>query len=323
MASPLNGNPRLNSALAGTALVALSAAAPLVLNEYYASFLLQVFIAIALAQAWNLISGMTGYVSFGHAAFFGVGAYAGALFLSWGFPWWLAVFHGAIVAAAVSLPLGMLTLRLRGPYFAIAMLGLNEIGRIIATLWISLTNGGSGITLSPALLPALGMQYFTALALALGATLLVAWIHRRRFGLELRAIREDEEAAEMVGVNTTLNKVIAFVLSALIPGAVGAVYVMYTSFINPGSAFAHARNVEMIVMVLFGGSGTVWGPIIGAGIIMILREALWAQFPEVHLAALGALLLVVVLYLPGGLVSLAHRERQRRPDVARSREAQP
>lgn len=314
---------RSGSAWAGAALVAASAVAPLVFNEYYQSFLLQVFIAIALAQAWNLISGMTGYVSFGHSAFFGLGAYGGALFLTWGFPWWLAVFHGAVVAAILSLPLGVLTLRLRGPYFAIAMLGLNEIGRIVATLWVNLTNGGSGITLSPSLLPSLGMQYFTALALALGATLLVAWIHGNRFGLELRAIREDEEAAEMVGVNTTLNKVIAFVLSALIPGAMGAVYVMYTSFINPGSAFAHTRNVEMIVMVLFGGSGTVWGPIVGAALIMILREMLWAEFPEVHLALLGVLLLVVVLYLPGGIVSLARRDRRRRPDVAKAGETPP
>ena len=316
-------NLRLNSRLAGTALVAASALAPLALNEYYQSFLLQVFLAIALAQAWNLISGMTGYVSFGHSAFFGLGAYAGALFLTWGFPWWLAVFHGAVVAGLIAVPLGVLTLRLRGPYFAIAMLGLNEIGRIVATLWVDLTSGGSGITLQPALLPPLGMEYFTALALALAATLLVAWIHRRRFGLELRAIREDEEAAEMVGVNTTLNKVIAFILSAVIPGAVGAVYVMYTSYINPSSAFAHARNVEMIVVVLFGGSGTVWGPIVGAGIIMTLREMLWAEFPAVHLALLGVLLLVVVLYLPGGIVSLARRDRQRRPDVAKAEETPP
>ncbi len=314
---------RSGGAWAGAALVAASVLAPLMLNEYYQSFLLQVFIAIALAQAWNLISGMTGYVSFGHSAFFGLGAYGGALFLTWGFPWWLAVFHGAVVAAVLSLPLGVLTLRLRGPYFAIAMLGLNEIGRIVATLWVDLTNGGSGITLSPSLLPSLDMQYFTSLAVALGATLLVAWIHGNRFGLELRAIREDEEAAEMVGVNTTRNKVIAFVLSALIPGAVGAVYVMYTSFINPGSAFAHTRNVEMIVMVLFGGSGTVWGPIVGAALIMVLREMLWAEFPEVHLALLGVLLLVVVLYLPGGIVSLARRDRLRRPDVAKAGETPP
>lgn len=310
-----NGSRRLNGVWVGAVLVTFVLLAPLVINDYHQSFLLQVFMVIALAQAWNLISGMTGYVSFGHAAFFGVGAYAGALFLTWGFPWWLAVIKGAGIATLLAVPLGFLTLRLRGPYFAIAMLGLNEVGRIVATLWVNVTHGGSGLTLSPELLPSLDVKYFTMFGLALGATLLVAWVHRSRFGLELRAIREDEEAAEMVGVNTTLNKVIAFVLSALIPGAVGAVYVMYTSYINPASAFDNARNIEMIVVVLFGGSGTVWGPILGAGTVMVLRELLWAQFPSAHLAALGVLLLVVVLYLPGGLISIMRDRQQKRPDA--------
>jgi branched-chain amino acid transport system permease protein len=311
-----NGHQRLNGRWVGAVLVTFVLLAPLVINDYHQSFLLQVFMVIALAQAWNLISGMTGYVSFGHAAFFGVGAYAGALILTWGFPWWLAVIKGAGIAALLAVPLGFLTLRLRGPYFAIAMLGLNEVGRVAATLWVDVTRGGSGLTLSPELLPSLDVKYFTMFGLALGATLLVAWVHRSRFGLELRAIREDEEAAEMVGVNTTLNKVIAFVLSAVIPGAVGAVYVMYTSYINQASAFDHARNIEMIVVVLFGGSGTVWGPILGAATVMILRELLWAQFPAAHLAALGVLLLVVVLYLPGGLISILRKRQQKRPDAA-------
>ncbi len=310
-----NGLRRLNGRWVGAVLVTFVLLAPLMINDYYQSFLLQVFMVIALAQAWNLISGMTGYVSFGHAAFFGVGAYAGALILTWGFPWWLAVIKGAGIAALLAVPLGFLTLRLRGPYFAIAMLGLNEVGRIVATLWVNVTHGGSGLTLSPELLPSLDVKYFTMFGLALAATLLVAWVHRSRFGLELRAIREDEEAAEMVGVNTTLNKVIAFVLSAVIPGAVGAVYVMYTSYLNPASAFDNARNIEMIVVVLFGGSGTVWGPILGAGTVMVLREILWAQFPSAHLAALGVLLLVVVLYLPGGLISILRDKSQKRPDA--------
>ena len=310
-----NGLQRLNGRWVSAVLVTFVLLAPLMINDYHQSFLLQVFMVIALAQAWNLISGMTGYVSFGHAAFFGVGAYAGALFLTWGFPWWLAVMKGAGIAALLAVPLGFLTLRLRGPYFAIAMLGLNEVGRIVATLWVNVTHGGSGLTLSPELLPSLDVKYFTMFGLALVATLLVAWIHRSRFGLELRAIREDEEAAEMVGVNTTRDKVIAFVLSAVIPGAVGAVYVMYTSYLNPASAFDNARNIEMIVVVLFGGSGTVWGPILGAGTVMVLREILWAQFPSAHLAALGVLLLVVVLYLPGGLISILRDRLQKRPDA--------
>lgn len=301
--------------VAAAVLVAAAAALPLAASEYHQSFMLQLFMMVALAQAWNLISGMTGYVSFGHAAFFGIGAYAGALLLQYGFPWWLAIVNGALIAAAVSAPIGLLTLRLRGPYFAIAMLGLNEVARIVATLWVDLTRGGSGISLSPALLPGLPVNYYTMLLLAIAATALVAWIHRGRFGLELRAIREDEGAAEMVGVNTVRNKLSAFVLSAAIPGAVGAVFVMYTSYLNPSSAFAASLNIQMIVMVMFGGTGTVWGPVLGAGIVMLVREFLWAQFPALHLALLGAMLLVVVLFLPGGIVSLFGRRKRMRPEV--------
>lgn len=299
----------------GVALLLLAASAPLYVNPYYQSFLLQLFMMAALAQAWNLISGMTGYVSFGHTAFFGVGAYTGALLLLMGLPWWLVVLKGAGVALLLAVPLGFLTLRLRGPYFAIAMLGLNEVGRIVATLWVDVTHGGDGISLNPALLPSLAAKYYTMLILAVLATLLVAYVYRSRFGLELRAIREDEEAAEMVGVNTTVDKVVVFVLSAVIPGAVGAMYAMYTSYINPGSVFSPALNIQMIVMVLFGGSGTVWGPILGAGVVMILREILWAQFPAAHLAVLGVLLLVAVLYLPGGLLSILGERRRARPDA--------
>jgi branched-chain amino acid transport system permease protein len=297
------------------ALVLSAAAAPLAASEYHQSFLLQLFMMVALAQAWNLISGMTGYVSFGHAAFFGVGAYTGALLLQYGFPWWLAALKGALVALALSAPLGLLTLRLRGPYFAIAMLGLNEVGRIVATLWVDLTRGGSGITLQPALLPALTVNYYAMLALAIVASALVAWVYRSRFGLELRAIREDEGAAEMIGVNTTRDKLAAFVLSAAIPGAAGALFVMYTSYINPSAAFAATLNIQMIVMVMFGGSGTVWGPVLGAAIVMLLREVLWAQFPALHLLLLGAMLLAVVLFVPGGLISLFGRRKRMRPEV--------
>src|SRR3989338_3676805 len=153
----------------GAALILIAAAGPLLGSSYHQSFLLQLFMMVALAQAWNLISGMTGYVSFGHAAFFGVGAYAGALFLTWGFPWWLAIMKGAGIAALIAVPLGFLTLRLRGPYFAIAMLGLNEVGRIVATLWVDVTRGGTGLTLSPDLLPSLDVKYFTMFGLALAA----------------------------------------------------------------------------------------------------------------------------------------------------------
>ena len=296
--------------------VFLALLAPFVGTDYHLTFLLQLFMMISLAQAWNLISGMTGFVSFGHAAFFGVGAYTGALLLIAGIWWWLAILAGAAVACILALPLGILTLRLRGPYFAIAMLGLNELGRLVATLWVDLTEGGDGIALSPALLPSLIQNYYAMLALALLATGIIAYALRSRFGLELRAIREAEDAAEMVGVNTVRNKVLVFVISAIIPGAVGVVYAMFTSFIDPSSVFAPVLNIQMIVMVLLGGSGTMWGPVIGAGIVMGSRELFWANFPALHPTLLGVLLVVVIFYLPEGIVSIVKRRPRVRPNHA-------
>lgn len=309
-----------------TIMILAALAAPIMATDYALTFLLQVFMMLALAQSWNLISGMTGYVSFGHTAFFGVGAYTGALILTAGLPlmaslaptalfWFLIILSGfsilcgAVISFLVALPLGALTLRLRGPYFAIAMLGVNEIGRMVATLWVTLTEGGDGIPLDPAVLPDLSAAYYAMFFLGAAATGLVAWIHRSRFGLELKTIREDEGAAEMVGVNTTRNKVLAFLLSATIPGAVGVVYVMHTSFIDPSSAFTPILNLQMIVIVLLGGSGTVWGPILGTIIIMGFREFLWAEFPAAHLALLGILVIIVVFYLPRGILGLLGRRR--------------
>ncbi|MCP4409162.1 MAG: branched-chain amino acid ABC transporter permease [Gammaproteobacteria bacterium] len=302
------------SAIIGGIVVLLALLVPGALSTYHLTFLLQLFMMIALAQSWNLISGMTGYISFGHAVFFGVGAYTGALLLVGGYPWWFAVIAAAGGATIVALPIGFLTLRLRGPYFAIAMLGLNEVGRIVATLWVDVTQGGDGIALTPQLLPALMNNYYAMLFLAVLSTLLIAHILRGRIGLELRAIREDEGAAEMVGVNTTQNKVTTFIASAVVPGAVGAVYSFFTSFIDPTSVFLPILNVQMIVMVLLGGRGTVWGPVIGATIIMSIQEVTWAEFPALHLALLGLLLIVIVLYLPNGILSIVQRRKRVRPD---------
>ncbi|MGC1952734.1 MAG: branched-chain amino acid ABC transporter permease [Gammaproteobacteria bacterium] len=293
----------------GLILVLLAALAPVATNDYQLSFLLQLLLMVALAQSWNLISGMTGYVSFGHAVFFGVGAYTGALLLVAGHSWWAAVGWAALMATALALPIGLLTLRLHGPYFAIAMLGLNEVGRTMATLWVDLTEGGDGIALSPTLLPALETNYYAMLFLAVLATLAIGVVLGSRFGLELQAIREDEGAAEMVGVNTTRDKVIAFAASAVIPGAAGAVYAYYTSFIDPLSVFLPALNIQMVAMVLLGGRGTLWGPVIGVVIVMSVREVTWAEFPTLHLALLGALMILVILFLPEGILSVLRKRR--------------
>lgn len=281
-----------------------ASAVPLLVSDYYLAVGLQVYMMLALAQSWNLISGMTGYISFGHATFFGVGAYTAAILVPLGWMWPTTIILGAVIAAVLAVPLGLLTLRLRGPYFAIAMLGLNEVARIIATLWVTLTRGGSGISLDPILLPNLHSAYYIMLLLAVIACIFIAVVYYSHFGLELRAIRDDEGAAEMIGVHTVKNKLLAFILSAIIPGAVGAVFALHTSYINPASAFAAALNIQMIVMVMFGGSGTVWGPTIGTILLMLLREILWASYPALHMAALGVVLLAVVLFFPSGIIPM-------------------
>ena len=291
----------------GALLLSVLLFAPGFLNSYQLSFLLQVLMMVTLAQSWNLISGMTGYISFGHAVFFGVGAYSGALLLMGGYLWWISILSAALLATALALPLGLLTLRLRGPYFAIAMLGLNEVGRILANLWVNLTGGGDGIALSPVLSPALATNYFSMLALAVLATLGMGLILKSRFGLELRAIREDEDAAEMLGIDTIRNKLMAFVASALLPGAAGAIYAFYTSFIDPSSVFLPALNIQMIVIVLLGGRGTLWGPVLGAELLMSLPEVIWAELPSLHLALLGVLMIGLMLYLPEGLLGIRKR----------------
>lgn len=303
-----------SSAIIGFILVIAVLLIPEVLSTYHMTLLIQLFMMIALAQSWNLISGITGYISFGHAVFFGIGAYTGALMLLGGFSWWIAIVGAAGVATVSALPIGLLTLRLRGPYFAIAMLGLNEVGRIVTTLWVDVTRGGDGIALTPQLLPSLTTNYYAMLCLAMLSTLIIAYVLSSRIGLELRAIREDEGAAEMVGVNTTSNKIVTFISSAIIPGAVGAVYAFYTSFIDPSSVFLPALNVQMIVIVLLGGKGTMWGPVIGAVIIMLIQEVTWAEFPALHLALLGTLLIVIVLYLPNGILSILRHRKRVRPD---------
>ncbi|MFQ5691790.1 MAG: branched-chain amino acid ABC transporter permease [Nitrospinota bacterium] len=286
------------------ALVAL----PHFATDYERQFTLDVLMFVALAQSWNLISGFTGYVSFGHVAFFGVGAYAGALLMPWlGGAWLLAVLAGGAVAVVLALLIGFPCLRLRGAYFAIAMLGLNEIARIATLYFDGLTGGAEGLTLPPLRDP-LGNYYamLAVAALAVGAAYGVA---TTRFGLRLLAIREDEVAAEAMGISTTRHKMAAFLLSALFPGMAGAVYVRVVTFLDPASAFEVLRSIQMIVMVLFGGAATVWGPVAGAVGLSVLQELAWVRFTFLHQAIFGGIIILVVLLMPQGIFGLLRRWR--------------
>jgi branched-chain amino acid transport system permease protein len=292
-------------AVLAVVIVAL-AVAPHFLPTYRTTFLLLTFMYVTLASSWNIIAGYTGYASFGHAAFFGLGAYTAALLITrMGAHWLLASVAGAVLAAAVALPLGYILLRLRGPYFAIAMLGLAAAFQVIALTWVSLTRGGAGLNLPPSLNT---MQVYYAMGGAMMAVIaLSAWIVTSKYGLRLIAIREDEGAAEAMGIDTTAHKVSAFVCSAFFPGLVGGFYAWHLSYIDPASVFRPIISIGMVIMTMFGGIGTVTGPILGAVLLTSISEATWARLPEFHRGVYGALIIGVVLFMPGGIMNLLKR----------------
>jgi branched-chain amino acid transport system permease protein len=264
---------------------------------------LQVFMWIALAGSWNLISGLTGYVSFGHVAFFGIGAYAGAILITAvGWSWPVAALGGGFAACVLALVIGYPCLRLKGPYFAIAMLGLNEVLRALVSYFEGLTGGGNGLSLPT--LDATRSIYYVMGALAVAVTVVTYLIITSRFGLRLMTIREDEIAAEAMGIDTFRHKLVAFLISALAPGIAGALTARDQGYIEPISVFPLAITVTMIVMVLFGGKGTVWGPVLGAIALFVIQEIVWARYPYVHPLLFGAIIVAVVLAMPRGVLGL-------------------
>jgi branched-chain amino acid transport system permease protein len=288
------------------ALVAL-ALYPLQASGYGVRFVLQLFMWIALAQSWNLISGLTGYVSFGHVAFFGMGAYtASILILRLGWPWPAACLAGGATAAGLALLIGWPCLRLKGPYFAIAMLGLNEVLRVIASYWEGLTGGGLGLSL-PTQQASVPIYY--AMGLTAAAVTALAWVVvTSRFGLRLMTIREDEVAAQAMGIDTFRYKLYAFLLSAVGPGIVGGLSARDQGYIEPISVFPLVTTITMIVMALFGGKGTIWGPVLGAALLFLVQELVWAKFIYLHQLLFGAIMVGVVLLMPRGILGVLQQK---------------
>jgi branched-chain amino acid transport system permease protein len=284
---------------------------PLVATGYETRFMIQLFMWVALAQSWNLISGLTGYVSFGHVAFFGTGAYAAAILVtSHGWHWVPASMMGGAAALILALIIGYPCLRLKGPYFAIATLGLNEVVRALVSYFDRFTGGGSGISLPP--IAVTGQIYYAMGLAALAVTAAAYFIITSRIGLRFMTIREDEIAAEAMGIDTARYKLYAFLLSAFIPGVVGGFFAQDTGYIEPMSVFPLLTTITMIVMVLFGGKGTIWGPVLGAVTLFVFQEMVWARFLYLHQILFGAIIVVVVLLMPKGILGML-QERYRLP----------
>lgn len=273
----------------------------LVTNSLLFSFT-QLFMLITMASNWNLTGGFTGYVDFGHAVFFGLGAYGtGVMMAKAGWPFAPALIVGAIVAVVFASLIGSATLRLKGPYFSIAMLGtfvaMREIVRVIRPL----TGGGTGLTLPPYLNRPL--FYYVTFVQAILVVIFVWWlIKRTEFGKTLIAIREDEVGAEMRGINTTLHKITIFCIAALSTGLVGGLWAYQNTFIDPDVVFFESRTVDLVMMVMLGGLGTVAGPVVGATLLYWMRDVIWANFLQFHLIIQGIVLILIVLFLPEGII---------------------
>lgn len=287
-------------------LGAAALAVPFFGTEYAVSFTIQVLVFTILAYSWNLIGGYAGYTHFGQVCFFGLGGYTGALLIKGGLAWYFAVPLAALAGIALALPLGAAMLRLKGPYFAIGMFGLTRVLESFVLGFDSITQGGTGLYLVP--LNNLRPVYYVLVALTL-VMIVGTWrLDNSRLGLKLLAIREDEPAADALGVRTTRLKIGTFVVSAIAPAAVGALNAVYLGFIDPPTAFSPVTELTTIAIVLLGGMGTVLGPLAGALVLSIVNELLWARFPEYYLAIVGTLVLLAVLFMPRGIVNLGMKK---------------
>ncbi len=300
----------------GVAVVGGAAAVPLVADNYLLRLGTMLAMYAVLAQSWNIIGGYAGYPSFATAAFFGLGAYAGALLQGAGAPMPLAWAFACVVAAAFAALLGSAILHLKGHYFAIASLVVAEVLLEITTSWTSLTGGGMGLNLPILRIPVdaqARLFYWSMLALAV-ASFVMAWlVARGRIGFALRCIKQNEDAAAMVGIDTTFTKVVAFVLSALFVGGAGAMYASWVFYIEPPDVYAVLTSVKPIVMTLLGGAGTLFGPIIGAVLFLIMEETVWRTFLSVHAAVLGLIIVALIFFLPHGVLGLVKRRRPAAP----------
>ena len=281
-------------------------------NLYLMSMIVAALTIGGIALAWALLGNLGGLVSFGHAAFFGVGAYASALLAmkaGWSIP--IALLAGG-ACAALAVVLVLPALRLRGPYFALAVLAYAHIFRIVATEWKGLTNGAGGIGNIPRFPVVFGYDfasktgaYWIILSLVLAFALIYRRIRDSYPGLALRAMQDSENATRAVGVNSTLWKALMLFLSAFMTGVMGAFNAHYINFLDPDYAFSGLWTMLPIVAAIFGGYRTITGPLIGAVVIYLADQLVFKEFmPIGHQIVLGALLAAMILFAPEGLLSV-------------------
>ncbi len=284
------------------ALAALVAAVPLLDNAVLVQFGINALLIATLAQSWNILGGFTGYVSFGNSVFYGLGSYGVAIAMAqWNLPFWAGLIFAVVLAVALAGLLGWPILRLRGPYFAIVTLGISAAMSALAS---NLDIAGRNIGLILPLTRDDTLFYEMSLVLLAAATATVAWIARSRFGMALIAIREDEDAAATVGVNATRYKIAALTMAAFFTAIAGGIHAYWITFIDPAGSFDTTLDVRMVIMTMFGGPGTVFGPVVGAVILSAIYEVLADSISKAAALFFGIVILLAVIFLPKGLIDL-------------------
>ena len=277
---------------------------PHFVSGYWVRVITTIFMYAVISQGINLMSGYMGYLPFGNAMFFGVGAYITAIGMSKGLSFLAVLPLAALTAILVSILFGLPVLRLRGHYFAIATIGMSGALLSVVQNATEITGGAMGTTL-PIIdkSPEVTYNYFylAMLALMVITTLTIYLIIKSKFGFGIRSIKANEEAANSMGINTTYHKVIAWAISALFTSIAGALYAYWMSFIGPDEVFDIMIAVNTIVIMLIGGAGSILGPIIGAFVISLLSEVVWSTFLEYHLAVLGITIIIIVFFVPKGI----------------------
>lgn len=287
---------------------------PVFVQGYWLRVLTSVFMYAIMAASVNIIAGYSGYPALGNVVFFGTGAYVTAVAMNrMGLSFFPALFMAGAICALYALIVGLPILRLRGRYFLMATVALNEASREIITN-MEITGGGKGITLpvlagSPQFI--YGFFYYVMLAVLAAVVIVTMWMERHRIGYALRAIRFDEDAAGVMGIHCTTFKVGAWVLSAIFTGLAGSVFAYWMTYIEPKVVYDLVTSVKMYLMFVFGGAGTLWGPILGAFFIEIISELVWSKFLELHYLVMGSVMILVVLFMPKGIADLIRKYASR------------
>lgn len=323
----LQFSPKMYYCFTGGVVFAILLAIPLLKNNYITHIIIEIFLLAYLGQAWNIMCGNTGQLSFGHAAFFGIGLYTSSvLFVKLGVSPWAGMFVGGSLAFVVGAVVGKVSFSygLKGVYFAFVTLTFAEMLGLFCLLFKSLTGGAEGI-----LLPWKGhnplmfsfeankkyLYYYTVLAMVLGCTLVAHWVKKVRFGYYLAAIRENEDAAEMLGIDTANYKLVAIAISAFLTALGGTFYMQYYQHVEPTEAFGAFRSFEIVYPVIIGGGGSILGPLLGAFVLQLFEEITRATIPPLmhgfHRMIYGVIIVVMIMYMPRGLVGLIESCKER------------